>query len=255
MGNVINADVDLSTSVELVAVSRLRPSAWNPRTITNSQFKSLCRSIQRDPALMTMRPIIATKDGVVVAGNMRLRAVQELGWSHVPAVLTDMDDALARERAVRDNGSWGEWAEQELADLLTEISARGADIESLGFDKDEIERLLGLASAVASDDRDFDPTPPLVPQTCIGDLLLLGPHRLVCGDSRDPSVWSHLMESAEDAGLLADGIWTDPPYGVDLAGVALPSRGDPTHLAIAGCQFVGRGDSDAPARHSERVLP
>ena len=180
-----------------------------------------------------MRPLIATPDGTVVAGNMRLRAVQELGWKEVPTVLAEMDEVLAKERALRDNGSWGDWAEQDLAELLTELSARGTDVGILGFDKDQVERLLALVSATAQgDDADFDPTPPTVPEMLVGDLLLLGPHRLVCGDSRQASTWSLLMESGEDAGILADAMWTDPPYGVDLAGVALPSRGE--GLAIEG---------------------
>jgi DNA modification methylase len=164
-------------------------------------------------------------DGTIYAGSMRYRAAaalpeswrrEQFGSDGIPAVLEDLSLEIAKERAIRDNGSWGEWAEQDLAEMLVELEARGVPINTLGFGPDELERLLGIVlGQKLGDDDAFDPTPPLHPKSVAGDLYLLGPHRLVCGDSRDPRVWNALMEIAPDA-PLADAMWTDPPYGVDL---------------------------------------
>lgn len=128
--------------VQRVPLSRLRPATWNPRTLSDERFKNLCRSIEADPGFLELRPIIATKAGEIVGGNMRYRAVEHLGWQDVPALLVEMDDQLAKERALRDNGSWGEWQEQELAELLYELQQAGSDVDLLGVDTAELERLL-----------------------------------------------------------------------------------------------------------------
>jgi DNA modification methylase len=163
-------------------------------------------------------------DGTIYAGNMRYRAVATLpaAWRHehfgadgIPAVLEDVSLELAKERAVRDNGSWGEWAEPDLAEILAGLKAEGVDIGLLGLASDHVERLLALVGlGDMKDDADFDPTPPRSAHSRPGDLYLLGEHRLVCGDGRDRGTWEALFASLE--GAPAQALWTDPPYGVEL---------------------------------------
>jgi DNA modification methylase len=89
------------------------------------------------------------------------------------------------------------------------------DIGLLGFTSDEVERVLALVGVGAdADDEGFDPTPPADPTSRPGDVYLLGPHRLVCGDARDAATWDALVAALGTH--TADAIWTDPPYGVDL---------------------------------------
>ncbi len=205
-------------------LSALRPAAWNPRSISASQLRRLGQSLERDPALLWSRPILAMADGTIYAGNMRHRAaaalpaswrVEHFGADGIPAVLEDVSLELAQERAIRDNGSWGEWAEQDLAEILAGLSAEGVDVGLLGLASDHIERLLALVGlGAATDDADFDPTPPAMAQTRPGDRYLLGPHRLVCGDAREPGIWDALFAALEDE--RAQAMWTDPPYGVEL---------------------------------------
>ncbi len=219
-------------------VSDLRLSDRNPRTISTGRLENLKRSLEQDRAFLDARPLLVNsypgRENVVIAGNMRLRAAQALGWEEVPVLMVSVPPEIEAQWNLKDNNQWGDYIEDDLAQILTELTARGVDTEILGFEPDALERLLGLESATTQGDDDFDPALPTVPETRSGDLLVLGPHRLVCGDSRDASTWSLLMESGEDAGALADAIWTDPPYGVDLAGVALPSRGEGNDLAIEG---------------------
>ena len=107
--------------VERVPLARLKPAEWNPRILRDTRFKTLCKSLQSDPDFMELRPILATADGTIYGGNMRWRAASHLGWETVPAIIADIPEKLAKERAIRDNNSWGEWQDQDLSELLTEL--------------------------------------------------------------------------------------------------------------------------------------
>ena len=127
---------------ELIALSRLYPAPWNPRTISDDRFKKLCESIKADPDFLWLRPIIASLSGEIAGGNMRYRAVQALGWTEVPALIVDMPEKLARERALRDNNSWGEWQDEGLQEILHGLAVEGSDLTLLGFEDKELGKLL-----------------------------------------------------------------------------------------------------------------
>ena len=202
-----------------VPVVSLAPAPWNPRTIKDPRFANLCRSLEADREFLWLRPILATADGTVFAGNMRLRAAQHLGWEEVPAVLVDIPEQLAKERAMRDNAQWGEWEEDDLAKLLDELKVLGSDLELLGFDDRELKNLLDrIGQEGGLTDPDDVPAPPEEPLTKPGDLWLLGEHRLLCGDSTDAHDVTFLFSTGEKAKLLA----TDPPYLVDYDGANRP---------------------------------
>ncbi len=237
-------------------VADLRPSDRNPRTISTGRLENLKRSLQADRAFLDARPLLVNsypgRENVVIAGNMRLRAARELGWDEVPVLVVALPPEIEAQWNLKDNNQWGDYLEDDLAQILTELTARGVDTEILGFEPDALERLLGLVSAAtSSDDDDFDPALPTVSETRGGDLLVLGPHRLVCGDSRDPQSWELLMAGS----AAADAMWTDPPYGVDLEirasgkhGRFNPNKAERTNGVAA---FQGdRADDLAPLLHA-----
>jgi DNA modification methylase len=192
----------------------LRPAPWNPRTISDERFQNLCRSIQADPEFLWRRPILAQADGTIYAGNMRYRAAEHLGMETVPAIVEDIPDRLARERALRDNAQWGAWEEDELAVLLDRLRQDGADLGLVGFDDRDLQALLRrLDEQGGLTDPDDVPELPEEPETKPGDLYLLGEHRLLCGDATNPAEVARLM-NGETATLMA----TDPPYLVDYTG-------------------------------------
>jgi len=129
-------------TVEPVPPDRLHPAPWNPRTIKDERFQNLVRSIQADPGFLWRRPILATADGTIYAGNMRYRAAQHLGMPTVPAIVEDVPDQLARERALRDNQQWGQWEDDDLAKLLDSLHQDGSDLDLLGFGERELQQLL-----------------------------------------------------------------------------------------------------------------
>lgn len=204
-----------------VPLTKLKPASWNPREIRSDRFKNLCASIEADPGLLDLRPILATKDGTIYGGNHRYRAVQHLGWTDVPAELSDIPEQLAKERGMRDNGSWADWKDDDLGSLLAELKASGSDIDLLGFDSPELDRLLNSITQLPEED-EADLEPPVDPITKPGDLWLLGEHRLLCGDSTSIEAHDRVLN-----GDKVDLVLTDPPYGVGIDyGVATDTVSD-----------------------------
>ena len=192
--------MDQQYSSQPVSLLALTPAPWNPRSIKDERFQNLCRSLEADPEFLQLRPILATLDGVIWAGNQRFRAAQQLGWETVPAILLDIPEQLAKERAMRDNAQWGEWEEDDLAKLIAELKAEGSTLDLLGFDERELQSLLDkLDNAGGLTDPDDVPPLPDEPITQPGDLWLLGEHRILCGDSTDThDVAGLLPNSRED---------------------------------------------------------
>lgn len=120
-------------------LSDLKPAPWNPRIIRDERFKMLCASLKDDPEFLKLRPVLATLDGTIYAGNMRYRAAEHLGWTEIPAILTETDDKTAKERALRDNASFGEWQWDELSTLMDELEKLGTDIDALGIEVPKVE--------------------------------------------------------------------------------------------------------------------
>ncbi len=219
----------------MVPLTALKPAPWNPRTVREARFKALCASLKADPDFLWRRPILAMADGTVYAGNMRLRAAQHLGWTEVPALVEDVPEQLARERALRDNNSSGEWQEDDLAKLVYELGQEGSDLAALAFDDGELRKLLASVGVGGDDapEAEIDRAEELREkwQTAAGQLWVIPSksvpgkaHRLLCGDSTRADSVGRLLE-----GNRAQMLWTDPPYGVEYVGKtkdALTLQGD-----------------------------
>jgi DNA modification methylase len=193
----------------LAPVSGLRPDRGNPRRIRPERLDALKLALQRDPEMLVARPLIARPDGTVTAGNQKLRAAQELGWTEIPVHVADLNDEEEKLRALRDNNSYGDWDDQALTELLRGLGE--AELALSGFTSDDLDRLL---SGTDRAERDPDDAPPLPdqPRSRPGELYQLGPHWLWCGDSCDLTELDRLMP-----GRKADMVWTDPPYGISYA--------------------------------------
>src|SRR5579859_4970262 len=194
-----------------VPVASLRPHERNPRSITRQRLDALRADLEADPGMLRARPLIALRDGRVIAGNQRLRAIEELGWETVPVVYAELDEFRAREWALRDNQSYGVWDEQALAEYLQEMVDAGSELARTGFTDRELEQYLQAASASLVVEPEM-PELPEDPESRPGEVYELGEHRLLCGDSTDPDEIAEVL-----AGKLADVLWTDPPYGVSYA--------------------------------------
>jgi DNA modification methylase len=177
----------------------------------------------------------------VIGGNMRLRAAKELGWEELPVRVVSVPPEVEAQWNLKDNNQWGDYVDEEVAEILQGLDASGVDIGVLGFTSDEVERLLALVGIGAdADDEGFDPTPPAQATSRPGDLFVLGPHLLVCGDARDATTWEVLF--APPRIESAEAMWTDPPYGVDLRVRTAEHRMDPDKSRRVGLEPAFEGD-------------
>ena len=189
-------------------LSKLKPNPDNPRLIKDDKFQKLVKSIQDFPEMMEKRPMVCVTDTdgklYPLGGNMRLRAIQEIGMEKIPdewIVLADnWTQEQRREFVIKDNVGFGEWDWEQLANEwdADDLSEWGLDIPDFG----EAEQLEAVED-------DFDGEVPAEPVTALGDLYEIGEHRLLCGDSTDSDAVAKLM-NGEKCHLI-----TDPPYGIN----------------------------------------
>jgi site-specific DNA-methyltransferase (adenine-specific) len=196
-----------------VPVNNLQGLPGNPRV---GDVEAVARSLER---FGQRKPIVARKkDGVIVAGNHTWQAAKQLGWSEIAVVWTDDDDETMKAYALADNrtAELGSYDEVALLELIREVGeADPALLVDSGWLEDAVSDLIakidqGLPDAPPSD---AAPAPPKVPKTKVGDVWVLGSHRVVCGDSTDVGVFDLLLNDQK-----ADTVWTDPPYGVSYVG-------------------------------------
>jgi DNA modification methylase len=202
-----------------VAIEQLIPYALNSRTHSDEQVAQLAASIRE---FGFTNPVLVDEENNLIAGHGRVMAARKLGLKEVPAVIvTGLDDRKRRALIIADNklALNAGWDEQALRVELEDLAADFGGL--MGFSEDELAALLAEAT-VEEGLTDEDAVPELAeePVTRLGDVWLLGKHRLMCGDSTSIDAVDKLM-----AGQKADMVFTDPPYGVDYKGINNDDRG------------------------------
>ena len=135
-------------------------------------------------------PLLVGKDNVVVDGDSRLEAAKVLGLSSVPCIRVDhLDETEQRllRLAVNRLGEKGSWDIGELEAEFKELIIADAPIEISGFGSDEIDQVVIGEDEDGCETGDLAPLPGASAIAQVGDLFLLGPHRLICGDATDPA--------------------------------------------------------------------
>src|SRR5437870_2861256 len=211
--------------VQIRRVESLTPYDRNARIHSDEQIAQIASSITE---FGWTNPILVDTNGIIIAGHARLAATKRLGLTDVPVIVLDgLTEQQRRALIIADNklALNASWDERILRAELARLQSEAYDIELLGFSDEELQLLLRDAEPAAGNaDEDAVPDQPEVAVSAAGDVWLLGEHRLVCGDSTDPTVLTGLM-----AGSLADLIFTDPPYNVGYEGYTeerLPILGD-----------------------------
>jgi len=202
--------------IEQLPIGDLRPDPANPRRISDQELETLTRSI-REFGLID--PIIARReDKMVIGGHQRLLAARKLGYKTVPVVLTDLTVEQAHLLNIALNKISGSFDQELLARLLKELQeVPDIDLSLSGFEDDELKKLLKSLDAREKKERienfDLDAAVKAAqssPVAKMGDIWLLGEHRLACGDSTDREAVQRLMGQAKAAMTF-----TDPPYNVN----------------------------------------
>ena len=189
----------------MIKLSSIKSNPNNPRLIKDEKFEKLKNSIKEFPKMMELRPMVVNTDMVVLGGNMRLKALKELGYKEVPNEWIKKADTLTDEEIKRfiivDNVGFGDHDWDVLANEwdAEQLTSWGLDIP--GFD---------LKLEPQEDDFDV-PEGGIETDIVLGDLFEIGEHRLLCGDSTKISDIEKLMD-----GNKVDLIFTDPPYSVNF---------------------------------------
>jgi len=202
--------------IEQLPINELRPDPANPRRISDQELETLTRSISE---FGLIDPIIARReDKMVIGGHQRLLAARKLGYKTVPVVLVDLTVAQAHLLNIALNKISGSFDQELLARLLKELQETpNIDLSLSGFEEDELKKLLKSLDAREKKERleSFDLDAAIKdaqssPVAKLGDIWMLGEHRLACGDSTDREAVQRLMGQAKAAMTF-----TDPPYNVN----------------------------------------
>jgi DNA modification methylase len=188
-----------------VNIAAVKENPDNPRFIKDSKFKKLVKSIKAFPEMLEKRPIVVDEDMVVLGGNMRLKACKSAGLFDVWVDIAEgWTEEQKREFIVKDNVGFGEWDWDILANEwdVAQLDDWGLDLPPM-FDDPEPE---------AKED-DYTEPDQMKVDVVLGDLVEIGEHRLLCGDSADSDQVAKLMN-----GEKADMVFTDPPYNINFQG-------------------------------------
>ncbi len=207
----------IADKIEQWPAARLVPYARNSRTHSDAQVAQIAASIAE---FGFTNPILAGSDGVIVAGHGRLAAAQRLGLEQVPVVVLDHLTPIQRRALVIADNRIAEnaaWDDEMLRVELQSLQEDGFDLDITGFDADALAEILLGEESSTEGQTDDDEVPELTetPVSKLGDIWIMGKHRLLCGDATDPTSYKRLMGES-----VANMIVTDPPYNVDYANSA-----------------------------------
>jgi len=181
-----------------VSIKDIKPNPNNPRLVKDDKFAKLVQSIKDFPQMLEIRPIVVNKDMIVLGGNMRLKACKEAGLKEIPIIKAeDLTEDQQREFIIKDNVGYGEWDWQLIASEwdAAQLNDWGLDIPD--FKAEEIEAV----------EDDYEIPEELKTDIVLGDLIEIGEHRLLCGNSTDSDQVETILN-----GNKADLVFTDPPY-------------------------------------------
>jgi DNA modification methylase len=225
-------------------VAELIPYARNARTHSDGQVAQIAASIRE---FGFINPVIIDGQGGIVAGHGRVMAARKLGLVEVPTLeVSHLTDAQRKAYILADNklALNAGWDVDLLKVELTELQADGFDLGLIGFGTDELDSLL-VDKTEGLTDPDEVPEAPAKPVSELGDVWLLGKHRIICGSSTEADTVAKVLNGVEPHLMV-----TDPPYGVEYdanwRNKAMRADGS----AIAG-RAVGKVENDDRADWTE----
>lgn len=197
-------------NIKEINIDEITPYVNNPRKNDNAVDK-VAASIKEFGFKV---PLVIDKDNTVVTGHTRLKAAKKLGLKAVPCIVAeDLTDAQIKAFRIADNkvNEYSEWDIEKLNIELEGLEELDFDLDNLGF---ELEELEDIRPDIEVEEDDFDIEIEENPYSKLGDIWLLGNHRLMCGDSTDKEIVGKLMD-----GVKADMVFTDPPYNINYKGI------------------------------------
>ncbi len=221
-------------------VDELIPYARNSRTHSDAQVAQIAASIKE---FGFTNPVLIDETGSIIAGHGRVLASRKLNLVSVPCIqLSHLTEAQKKAYIIADNklALNAGWDDEMLAVELIDLKDMGFDLDLTGFNTDEIDALLAPVGTEGLTDEDAVPEVPEAPVTVLGDVWLLGNHRLMCGDSTSIDAVETLM-----AGQKADICFTSPPYN---------AANSPTEKNGSGKYLSGKQSDDRSLSEFRQLL-
>lgn len=203
------AETSGTIKIEQRKTADLIPFARNSRTHSDEQVAQIAASISE---FGFTNPILTDGKNGIIAGHGRLQAARKLGMDQVPTIALDgLTEAQKRAYVIADNklALNAGWDMELLSSEIAGLGEDGFDLSLLGFNEAELAALLAEKTEGLTDPDDV-PEPPADPVSVLGDVWVLGKHRIVCGDSTDADVVGKCLNGVEPHLMV-----TDPPYGVE----------------------------------------
>jgi len=196
-------------NIQEIEIDKLIPYHNNPRK--NQAVNKVASSLKE---YGFQQPIVTDKDLVLIVGHTRLLAAKKLGLSKVPVLVADLSEAKAKAYRIADNrlNEDSEWDIDLLTLEISDLLEQNYELDLLGFDANELDKFLTNEEEYLTDEDEVPPEPKEA-TSVLGDVWLLGNHRVMCGDSTSIDAIDELMENQK-----ADMVFTDPPYNVAFNG-------------------------------------
>lgn len=210
--------------IQEVEIEKLIPYARNSRTHSDEQVAQIAASIKE---FGWTNPILVDGEAGIIAGHGRLAAARKLGMKKIPVIeLSHLSPTQKKALIIADNklALNAGWDNEMLALEFEELEIEGFDLALTGFGEDERDALKPEQVTEGLTDEDAVPDVPVEPKTKLGDIYLLGNHRLMCGDSNDVNSIDLLLN-----GIVPNAIVTDPPYGIGIDGQKKSINANPKH--------------------------
>lgn len=210
--------------IEKIKIEKLNPAPYNPRKDLkpgDPEYEKLKNSIL---TFGYVEPVLWNKrTGNIIGGHQRHKVLVEMGETEIDCVVVDMNEENEKALNIALNKVSGDWDKDKLMLLIEDLQGADFNISLTGFDPAELDDLFkdSLKDNIKEDDFDVDEELKKPAISRLGDLWLLGNHRLICGDSTKQETYERLMD-----GKLANLTVTDPPYNVNYEGSAGKIKND-----------------------------
>lgn len=205
--------MEMKLKIEYRKVSELLPYARNARTHSDTQVSQLAASIKE---FGFNNPVAIDADGMILCGHGRVMAAQKLGLTEVPTVcLSHLSDTQKKAYILADNklALNAGWDNDMLKVELEDLKFSNFDLDLVGFSTEELDEIMNQDEEPEVEDDDYTVAVPQEPKAKLGEVYILGKHRLMCGDSTSIQDVEKLMGDQK-----ADLLLTNPPYNVDYEG-------------------------------------
>lgn len=197
--------------IEKIKIDKLKSAKYNPRKDLkpeDEEYQKIKKSIIK---FGYVDPVIVNKDLTVIGGHQRIKVLNELGYKEIECNIVDLNKKEEKALNIALNNIMGEWDNNKLEKLIEELKEDDFDLSVTGFTNDEIEKMIEAENKIKDDKFELKNALKEIhePISKIGDIWILGRHRLMCGDSTNMNDIEKLMGND-----IAKCIFTSPPYNM-----------------------------------------